>query len=186
MEKKYLPNLLSLMRIPLSVVLFFFFEQKNIFLCLYLLLGVTDFLDGYLAKKWKVETTLGARLDSIGDFFFFVALLSYLIGMQWVFVSGYMTFIVIAFSSRIINILLGFIKFGRLIMLHTIANKIAGLLTFLTPALLLLGCNDFIPLVIVSVLVAPFEEFLILLFTRRGDINPNVKSVFSYYCRTDQ
>ena len=40
------------------------------FWVLYLIAGTTDILDGFLARRWGVESKFGARLDSLADFVF--------------------------------------------------------------------------------------------------------------------
>lgn len=72
--KSVLVNGLTLLRIPLS--LFFcigvLHNPKPYFVCviLFLLIGASDHLDGKLARKYKVQTYIGAKLDVIADFFF--------------------------------------------------------------------------------------------------------------------
>jgi phosphatidylglycerophosphate synthase len=44
--------------------------DRTLFLTLFLIAGLTDAIDGYLARKWKVQSKLGARLDSIADYAF--------------------------------------------------------------------------------------------------------------------
>lgn len=69
-----LPNILSFLRIGLSPALLFVSRQPLAFTALYLLCGITDVLDGYLARKWQAESRLGAKLDSLGDFIFWVVM----------------------------------------------------------------------------------------------------------------
>ena len=40
---------------------------------LYVIAGTTDMLDGFLARQWGVESKFGARLDSLADFVFVLA-----------------------------------------------------------------------------------------------------------------
>lgn len=44
--------------------------------------GITDFLDGFIARKNGLETTIGAKLDSLGDFIFFITISVYAIKWQ--------------------------------------------------------------------------------------------------------
>lgn len=66
------PNKLTLMRIvavPLIVVCFLWnFPYAN-WVCwgLFTVAGITDFLDGYLARKYQLESKLGAFLDPVAD-----------------------------------------------------------------------------------------------------------------------
>lgn len=84
--KAALPNLLTVLRLVLTLVMFACFatvawvqeqgtsvDQALIFLILRLALAafviaaVTDFFDGWLARLWKVESLFGAILDPIAD-----------------------------------------------------------------------------------------------------------------------
>jgi CDP-diacylglycerol--glycerol-3-phosphate 3-phosphatidyltransferase len=40
------------------------------FWVLYLIAGLTDILDGFLARRWDMESQYGARLDSLADIVF--------------------------------------------------------------------------------------------------------------------
>ena len=45
------------------------------FFCLYALTGLTDVLDGFIARKTKTAGDFGARLDSIADLLFYTVIL---------------------------------------------------------------------------------------------------------------
>jgi CDP-diacylglycerol--glycerol-3-phosphate 3-phosphatidyltransferase len=67
-----IPNLLTLARIvfiPLLVVLFYlpFGWSMPLAACLFGLAAVTDWLDGYLARRWDQATPFGAFLDPVAD-----------------------------------------------------------------------------------------------------------------------
>ncbi|MDN3508083.1 MAG: CDP-alcohol phosphatidyltransferase family protein [Simkaniaceae bacterium] len=78
------PNALSFLRGPLALLFLF----ENAFLrCTALLLAmVTDFVDGYLARKYKYVSRLGAILDPLMDKFFIYVVLLILIGEGKLFV----------------------------------------------------------------------------------------------------
>lgn len=65
----YVPNLITLLRIisvPFLVILLFN-HNYTMALILFLCAGVSDGLDGYIAKRFKCVTKLGTMLDPIAD-----------------------------------------------------------------------------------------------------------------------
>ena len=68
-SKKDIPNILTygrLVAIPLLIVVFMMGNHLASFL-VFGLASLTDFFDGYLARKWKLETKFGAMIDQIAD-----------------------------------------------------------------------------------------------------------------------
>ena len=70
--KKQIPNILSLIRIPLAILCgYFAFTMKplplSISLILFLVASFTDYLDGYLARRWNIVSTFGKIIDPIAD-----------------------------------------------------------------------------------------------------------------------
>ncbi|HEX9853828.1 MAG TPA: CDP-diacylglycerol--glycerol-3-phosphate 3-phosphatidyltransferase [Acidimicrobiia bacterium] len=68
------PNLLAYVRITLTpVVMAFVLLSRRIdhafglALLFFVAAALTDFADGYLARRWEITTTLGAFLDSVAD-----------------------------------------------------------------------------------------------------------------------
>ncbi len=68
-----IPNLLSIFRIVLAVVFFEISinygieEKRNILLLILVISGITDFLDGKIARKFNMISELGKVLDPIAD-----------------------------------------------------------------------------------------------------------------------
>ena len=59
---KRIPNLLSMSRIVLCLPLLLVDAMTVPFWVLYVTVGTTDMLDGFLARRWGVESKFGARL----------------------------------------------------------------------------------------------------------------------------
>jgi len=83
-EFRSIPNLLTLGRIgviPLCVVFIDNYSPRRSFIatCLYILASVTDYLDGYLARKLGEVTVLGKFLDPLADKLIVMAALVYLV-----------------------------------------------------------------------------------------------------------
>jgi cardiolipin synthase len=66
---KYLPNLFSSARIILAPYIFLLMWRRDYgaVLIWFLLSGITDGLDGWIARHWNAQSRLGAMLDPIGD-----------------------------------------------------------------------------------------------------------------------
>jgi cardiolipin synthase len=84
-----LPNLLTLSRIvviPLLVVTFLFDKPLANWLAfgLFTAAGLTDFLDGYLARSWDQVTRLGRFLDPVADKIMVSAVLFMMVARDWI------------------------------------------------------------------------------------------------------
>lgn len=66
---KYVPNILTAIRMLLIPVIFYFALQENYILAvLFLTLsGLTDVLDGYIARKYNFITDFGTLFDPLAD-----------------------------------------------------------------------------------------------------------------------
>ena len=64
---KYIPNILSSSRIILAFFLLAVKPLSPPFFLIYLLCGITDMVDGLIARRFSVTSSLGSKLDSIGD-----------------------------------------------------------------------------------------------------------------------
>lgn len=71
----YLPNILSCLRIMLALLLPF--SPQDYWLMLIIGAAFSDFLDGWIARKWQVMSWQGAVLDAFADkFFMLIALIT--------------------------------------------------------------------------------------------------------------
>ena len=69
MSLRWLPNAISLMRIALilPILVLFVNDEFGWALGLFLLAGLSDGIDGYVAKRYNWHSRLGAFLDPAGD-----------------------------------------------------------------------------------------------------------------------
>ena len=67
--KKQIPNIITISRIiSLIIGLIFFCQEKFILALIFYIYGaISDFLDGYFARKFNAYSKLGKYLDAISD-----------------------------------------------------------------------------------------------------------------------
>ena len=125
-------NLITSCRILLSLLLLFFPALSPGFYGQYLAAGLSDMLDGFVARRTNSESALGARLDSMADLLFLAVCLIKLLPVLAlpVWLWGWVGLIALL---RLVNILSGFVCRKKLVLLHTGANKLTGALLFLLP-----------------------------------------------------
>ena len=75
-----IPNLLSISRLLLVFPLILFLEINRPFyvFTLIIIAGITDYFDGYIARKFDFKTKLGAILEPLSDKVFYLIPLIYL------------------------------------------------------------------------------------------------------------
>ena len=128
---KRLPNVISALRIAGSFCLLFRGVAGWLFWVLYALCGISDMVDGWLARKLQAESKTGAVLDSVADIVFVaccaIRLLPVLEIPVWLCIwAGVIVFI------KMVNQVSALAVFKRFCFPHTWANKLTGFLLFLT------------------------------------------------------
>ena len=139
---KHIPNILSAARIALCLPLLMVDAMTLPFWVLYVIAGTTDMLDGFLARRWGVESNFGARLDSLADFVFVLAVGYKLFPWLKLPVALWMMIGLIALVKAS-NAFSVYLVKQRIEFLHTKANKLTGLLLFI--GLMAIGQSYFIP-----------------------------------------
>lgn len=127
-----LPNMITLLRLAAALCLPLTQAFSAPFLLLYAFCGLSDALDGYLARRLHAVSRLGQVLDSIADLLFFgIALLMILTATA--FPAWILWWVAGIAMVRAITMVFGAIKYRRFALLHTCANKAAGAALFLFP-----------------------------------------------------
>ena len=125
-------NIVTGCRILCSIGMLFFPAFSSGFFILYLICGLTDMVDGTIARKTNTASEFGAKLDSIADFIFVaVALLKILPVLDipcWLW--GWILGIALV---KIANVISRFVREKRFMVEHTILNKMTGFLLFSLP-----------------------------------------------------
>ena len=146
-------NFLSALRIVLCLPLLLVDAMTVPFWTLYLIAGLTDMLDGFLARRWGVESKFGARLDSLADFVFVLAVGYKLFPWLKLPVALWMMIALIA-MVKIVNAVSVYVVKRRIEFLHTKADKLTGFLLFV--GLMTIGQSYFVPVAWVVACIALF------------------------------
>ena len=150
---RQVPDLLSALRIALCLPLLLVDAMTVPFWVIYVIAGTTDMLDGFLARRWGVESTFGARLDSLADFVFVLAA-GYKL-FPWLklpAVLWMMTGLIALVKAS--NAISSYVVKHKIEFLHTKANKFTGFLLFF--GVMAIGQSYFIP---VAWVIAYFALF---------------------------
>jgi len=169
-----LPNLVSVIRILMAPVLFYFAytQQPNWFIGVLLFAEFTDVLDGFLARTLNQITKMGSHLDSWGDFVIYVTI-AICAWILWPDILQreilYFTIIVLSFT---LPALIGFIKFHRFTSYHTWSVKLAVAVTVVSYILLFTGLLDW-PFRVAALfcLYAAIEEIAITLLIHHEHVD---------------
>ena len=166
-------NGLTLLRIPLSLLFCgeVLHNSKSYFVCtiLFVLIAASDYLDGKLARKYGLQSRIGAKLDVIADVFFILSSCLSLLYMglipDWIVFIIILKFLEFLITSEICQ---KGIKCATIFLFDPI-GRIAAVLFYLLPiiVLLLLPCCS-----------ATLHELLIILLCTGITILAAVSSTF--------
>jgi len=133
----YIPNILTLMRIGLVPIFIVLLQDQQYLWSLYVFLvaGISDGLDGFIAKRYNAQTELGALLDPLADKALLVSAYVMLSMMQ---VIPFWLMVVVVFRDLVIvgGYLLFVLFFGAVTMTPISISKLN---TFLQIVFILLA-----------------------------------------------
>ena len=125
-------NIITGLRIICSVALLFFPAFSPAFYALYIAAGLSDMIDGAIARKTGTACDFGSKLDTAADFVLVAACLIKMIPVldipRWLIV-----WIAVIALIKMINILSGYVMRKEFVAVHTVMNKLTGAALFLFP-----------------------------------------------------
>lgn len=102
------------------------------FYAMYLAGGITDMLDGAVARKINSASSFGSRLDSFADFVFMLSALAKI--LPTIDIPRWVLFWTAAIAAvKIAGNIAGFVRNKKFLTEHTVMNKITGFMLFLLP-----------------------------------------------------
>ena len=177
-------NLLSLARIPLALGLLAVPPLSPAFFLLYVLSGVTDMLDGAVARRTQTESSIGAKLDSLADIVFLAAVLYRLLPVLRLS-RRFLWALALICLIRCGAWLVGYRKYRRFAALHTIGNKVTGGALFCAPFLLpWFPSNVLCTALCLLAALSAGEELAIQFLSREFD--PNIRSILHIHDQSEK
>ena len=150
---KNIANYISISRIIMAIILLLPKTFSKTFYIIYIYCGLSDILDGFLARKYKIISKFGAKIDSVADMLFVGVSLLKILPVIEISIGIYIWIIIIVLI-KVFNIILGYIYYKQLTLLHTIGNKITGLVLFVIPLMM-----NFIHIKILEILICSVATF---------------------------
>jgi len=141
-----------------------------------MLCGLSDMLDGYIARTTGQTSQLGARLDSLADFFMVTATVIAL----YPFVelrSELLIWIAVIASIRLTSMLVSLKRFKVILSLHTYGNKLTGMALFLFPLVFMsMDVSLLSSIICLLASLSAIEELAIMMTSQQIDVN--IRSIF--------
>lgn len=175
------PNAISIVRLLAApgLIVLARWDMATAFLALAILLLLTDWIDGHLARAWNQQTAFGARLDSISDatIYTFIAIGVWVLRPSEFWAERY--WLIALAASYALSLAVCFVKFGRLPSYHLRSAKISWLLATVGIIAFLFGYPWPIRLATSVVTAANLEAIAVTLTLRRWrtDLNSLAEAV---------
>ena len=127
-------NILTSFRIVGAAAIVFIKPLTVPFFVIYTLAGVTDAIDGFVARKMGTQSDMGAKLDSVADLVFYSVMMIKILPILikklpfniWIIVAAVLLLRIAAYVTAAL-------KYRRFAAVHTYLNKVTGAGVFLIP-----------------------------------------------------
>lgn len=162
------PNIITCVRILGTIALVFIEPFCVPFYVIWTICGVSDVLDGTVARMTKQESKFGARLDSMADIMFYLLMLYRVLPTLIAVLPRWIWIIVCVIAlTRSAAYVTALIKYKRFASLHSYLNKLSGFMLFLVPYFIFMSWFWIYCVVLCGIgLLSSIEELLIHLLSR--------------------
>lgn len=164
------PNALSVLRLILIPFFLyaFFIQHTELFFILFFLAGLSDCLDGFLARKLKITSQLGHFLDTLADVpFYGAALLILLISYPKEYINHIFWIFIFVFTS-LIPLFLSLTTYKKIFFEHTKLYKLMSSLLFMVVLTsLFMNVSVMIPMIMIGFIIANIHLSYII-FNKRS------------------
>ena len=151
-------NFITSARILCSLALLFCTPLSLPFYVLYTTAGSSDIFDGLIARKTNTASKFGAKLDTLADIIFAAVVLLKLLPILelpvWIIV-----WVGVIALIKLVNIVIGLVIHHTLTAVHSVINKVTGVLVFILPfTIQIINIRYTAPLVCIVATVAAIME----------------------------
>jgi phosphatidylserine synthase len=141
--------------------------------------GLSDVLDGYLARRMGRTTHRGSQLDSIADITLFLSMVAWLILLRPDFFREHGRLVATWVAMGLITVGIGWLRFHRFADLHLYSAKVAGVIGYCFALYMLMFDGPATPFfwLAIGAAFAGTGESLLVLLTRR-QVDEHARTVF--------
>ena len=145
--------------------------------------GLTDALDGYIARRRGLVTAYGSRLDSIADTLVVISVVGWVLLLRPEIFTRHELIVSVWIAAEASAILIGWIKFRRIANLHLYLTKAAGVVGYVFIVYsFMVGYSEAFFYVAISLLIAASLECLLVQLLSRN-VDEHTKSILHAYIR---
>lgn len=174
------PNVLSAYRILALPFIIWSIAQgnKQLYITLLSINLITDILDGFIARAFKLETELGARLDSLADIGTYLMAFSGMLVLEWEFVTAHAAAFCVVMILYVTPQLIALVRFRRATSFHLYSSKLTGYVQGIFMfTYFLFGCPLWYFYFMIAVSCIAYTEALILVVTL-PQLRSNVRGLY--------
>jgi phosphatidylglycerophosphate synthase len=180
-KRRYLtiPNGLSLSRLVLLPVLYVFVFRRmdTAFVVGYALLGVTDYLDGLIARKFNQKSDVGKALDSIADLPFYISTAYFMARLFPQYLRPNRVLLFVFFGVLAASFVISAVRWRKPVLMHTfVMRKNAVLVYFCMLLSFYVNTTILIAVILVIYMVGLAES--IIIFLRHPEVDQDSLSMF--------
>ncbi len=125
-------NIITVVRVICSIGMLFVPVFSPAFYALYITAGISDMIDGTIARKTGTVSDLGSKLDTAADLVLVAVCLIKIIPVLdiplWLII-----WIAVIALIKVINIISGYAMRKQFVAVHSVMNKLTGIVLFLLP-----------------------------------------------------
>jgi CDP-diacylglycerol--glycerol-3-phosphate 3-phosphatidyltransferase len=123
-----IPNLITFYRLlAFPLILYFIISGRESLYAIFVVINlISDAVDGYIARKFRMETEIGAKLDSFADNLTYILVFTGIIVFKREDFRPYTFSLFLFFGSLLLTVVFSLVKFRKFPSFHLYTTKIGG------------------------------------------------------------